>query len=158
MEIQIRDLTLEDFEAVNSLFMQLHNLHVAQRPDIFKKIEKPTTTQAWGFASSLEDENKILLGAELDGKIVGLCFVIIRRPKNDALVSRICAYIDDIVVDENCRENGIGTALYNAAVKRSKLRGATAVELGVSSFNADAISFYKSLGMTVQSYKMEQTI
>lgn len=158
MKIQIRDLTLADFDAVNSLFMQLHNLHVVNRPDIFKKIEKPTTPQAWGFESSLEDKNKILLGAEIDGKIVGLCFVIIRQPKNKALVPRICAFIDDIVVDKNYRKKGIGAALYNETVKRSKLRGATAVELGVSSFNTAAISFYKSLGMTIQNYKMEQTI
>ena len=158
LKMRIRDLTLEDFDTVNNLFMQLHNLHVAHRPDIFKEIEKPTTPEAWGFEASLGDENKILLGAELDGEIVGLCFVIMRKPKNEVLVPRICAFIDDIVVDENHRENGIGTALYNEAVRRAKLYGAVSVELGVSIFNTAALDFYKSLGMTVQSYKMEKSI
>lgn len=154
----LRDLTLGDFDAVNNLFMQLHNLHVTHRPDIFKKIEKPTTPEAWDFEASLADENKILLGAEFDGEIVGLCFVIIRKPQNKTLVPRICAFIDDIVVDENYRGNGIGTALYNEAVKRAKVYGAVSIELGVSEFNTDALSFYKSLGMAVQSYKMEKII
>lgn len=154
----IRDLTLEDFDAVNNLFMQVHSLHVAHRPDIFKEIEKPTTPEAWGFEESFGDKNKILIGAELDGEIVGICFVILRHPRNEVLVPRICAFIDNIVVDENQRKNGIGTALYNEAVKRAKLCGAGSVELGVSEFNTGALIFYKSLGMTVQSYKMEKTI
>ena len=81
-----------------------------------------------------------------------------RTPRNDALVPRVCAYIDDIAVDENYRRHGIGTALYNEAVKRAKERGAEVIQLQVSEFNKAAIDFYKSLGMTVWEYKMEQRI
>ena len=71
----IRNLKLEDFDDVNNLFMQLHNLEMEQRPDLFRKIEKPTTSKAWDFEASLVDNTKIMIGAEVDGKIIG--FVIV---------------------------------------------------------------------------------
>ena len=37
----IRDLTLSDFDAVNEIFKQLHELHVEHRPDIYRNVENP---------------------------------------------------------------------------------------------------------------------
>ena len=45
----IRNLELDDFDDVNNLFMQLHNSEMEQRPDLFRKIEKPNTPKAWDF-------------------------------------------------------------------------------------------------------------
>ncbi|MCH5151251.1 MAG: hypothetical protein J1F65_01140 [Clostridiales bacterium] len=45
----IRNLKLEDFDDVNNLFMQLHNSEMEHRPDLFRKIDKPTTSRAWDF-------------------------------------------------------------------------------------------------------------
>ena len=154
----IRDLTLSDFDAVNKIFRQIHKLHVEHRPDIYRNVENPAEANGYIAEEVLNEENLILLGADIDGKIVGICFIVIRTPRNDALVPRVCAYIDDIAVDENCRRQGIGTALYNEAVKRAKERGAEVIQLQVSEFNKAAVDFYKSLGMTVWEYKMEQKI
>ena len=35
----IRSLTLADFDAVNTIFMQMQNLHIKYRPDLYRKIE-----------------------------------------------------------------------------------------------------------------------
>lgn len=154
----IRDLTLSDFDEVNEIFKQLHELHVKHRPDIYRNVENPAEANGYIAEEVLNEENLILLGADVDGRIVGICFIVMRTPRNDALVPRVCAYIDDIAVDENYRRQGIGTALYNEAVKRAKERGAQVIQLQVSEFNKAAVDFYKSLGMTVWEYKMEQKI
>lgn len=154
----IRQLTLQDFEGVNDLFMQLHSVHVKNRPDIYRQIEKPTTPKAWDFEPSLSDPNKIMLGAEIDGNLVGFAVFVLRCPANSALVPRKFVYLDDIAVDENHRQKGIGKALYLEGIKRAKERGATAVELKVWSFNKSAIDFYRSLGMTVQNFCLEQKL
>ena len=156
--MEIRDLRRSDFDAVNEIFKQLHNMHVKQRPDIYREVENPAEANGYIAEEVLNEENLILFGADVDGKIVGICFIVMRTPRNDALVPRVCAYIDDIAVDENYRRQGIGTALYNEAVKRAKERGAEVIQLQVSEFNKTAIDFYKSLGMTVWEYKMEQRI
>ena len=154
----IRNLRLEDFEQVNNLFMQLHNSETQHRPDLFRKIEKPTTSRAWDFEASLTDSSKIMIGAEVDDKIVGFVIVQIRQSAYKIQTPRTFAYFENIVVDENYRRKGIGTAIYQEGVKRAKEQGATSIELKVWNFNTGAISFYQSLGMSVQSLTMEKAI
>ncbi len=154
----IRDLKLEDFDAVNNLFLQLHTLHAEQRPDIYRKIEKPTTSKAWDYEASLADNNFIKIGAEVDGKIVGFCIIRICQTTNKVTTSRIFAFLQNIAVAKDYRRKGIATALYREGVKRAKGQGATSMELKVWNFNVDAIRFYQSLGLSVQSLNMEQVL
>lgn len=150
----IRDLKLEDFDDVNNLFMQLHNSEMEQRPDLFRKIEKPTTSKAWDFEASLSDNSKIMIGAEVDDKIVGFAIIQIRQSTYKVQAPRTYAYFENIVVDENYRRIGIGTSVYQECIKRAKEQGATSAELKVWNFNAGAINFYQSLGMSVQCFTM----
>lgn len=153
----IRDLKIEDSDEVNNLFTQLHNLHAEQRPDIYRKMEKPTTSKAWDYEASIAD-NDIMIGAEIDGKIVGFCILQVYKTENTIKTSRTFAYLKEISVAENYRRKGIATALYQEGVKRAKEQGATSLELMVWEFNSDAIRFYQSLGMSVQSLKLEQVL
>ena len=154
----IRNLKLEDFDDVNNLFMQLHNSEMEQRPDLFRKKEKPNTPKAWDFEASLSDNNKIMLGAEVNDKIVGFAIVQIRQSTYKVQAPRTYAYFENIVVDTNYRRRGIGTAVYQEGVKRAKEQGATSAELKVWNFNAGALKFYQSLGMSVQSLTMEKAL
>lgn len=154
----IRNLKLEDFDDVNNLFMQLHNSETEQRPDLFRKIEKPTTSMAWDFEASLSDNSKIMIGAEVGDKIVGFAIVQIRQSTYKVQAPRTYAYFENIVVDENYRRIGIGTTVYQEGIKRAKELGATSAELKVWNFNAGAIKFYQSLGMSVQSLTMEKAL
>ena len=154
----IRNLKLEDFDDVNNLFMQLHNSEMEQRPDLFRKIAKPTTSRAWDFEASLTDNSKIMIGAEVDGKIVGFVIVQIRQTLDKIHTPRIFAYLENIVVDENYRRKGIGTVIYQEGIKRAKEQGATSMELKVWNFNTGAINFYQSMGMSIQSLTMEKAL
>lgn len=154
----IRNLKLEDFDDVNNLFMQLHNSEMEQRPDLFRKIEKPTTSRAWDFEASLSDNSKIMIGAEVGDKIVAFAIIQIRQSTYKVQTPRTYAYFENIVVDENYRRTGIGTAVYQEGIKRAKELGATSAELKVWNFNAGAIKFYQSLGMSVQSLTMEKAL
>lgn len=156
--MKIRNLQLEDFDDVNNLFVQLHNSEMEQRPDLFRKIEKPTTSKAWDFEASLFDNSKIMIGAEVDSKIVAFVIVQIRQSVYKIQAPRTFAYFENIVVDENHRRKGIGTAIFKEGVKRAKEQGATALELKVWNFNTEAISFYQSLGLSVQSLTMEMAL
>lgn len=125
---------------------------------MFRKIEKPTTSRAWDYEASLTDSGKIMLGAEVDGKIVGIVIVQIRQSVYKIQTARTFAYFENIVVDEKYRRKGIGRAIYQEGVKRAKEQGATSMELKVWNFNTGAINFYNSLGMSVQSLTMEKAL
>ena len=99
-----------------------------------------------------------MLGAVSEGKVVGFCISEIRKSEGVALVPRVTLHIKNFAVDENYRRKGIGKALYSEAVKRGKAVGAEAVDLKVFAFNAQAVEFYKSIGMTVKNYIMEKQI
>ena len=43
----IRDLTLSDFDEVNEIFKQLHELHIQQRPDIYRNVENPAEANGY---------------------------------------------------------------------------------------------------------------
>ncbi len=154
--MQIRDLTADDTEQFNILMMEVHDYHVKNRPDIYIKIEKSNASKVWSLEALLQNKNCILLGAEIDGDLAGICTMTIREPsKNPCVIPRTRGYIDDICVSKDYRRRGIATALYNEAVRRAGQAGADSVELMVWNFNKPALEFYRSLGMTVQSYIME---
>lgn len=155
----IRDLTIDDFEQYNNIMFEMHNLHANSRPDIYKAIGKPTDKRAWDFEKSLTTDNMELFGIEDSGNIIGICQMTIRSiSENKAVVARKRAYIDQIGVSDNYRRKGIGTLLYNEAIRRATEHKADCLELMVWNFNKTAIEFYKSLGMTVQHSIMEKTL
>lgn len=157
--MQIRDLTAEDIEKFNILMMKVHDYHVNNRPDIYNRIEKSNSSKTWSIEALLQNKNCILLGAEIDDDLAGICTMTMRAPsENPCVVPRTRGYIDVICVSKEHRRKGIATALYNEAVQRAKRLGADNVELMVWDFNKPALGFYRSLGMTVQSYIMEKKL
>ena len=99
-----------------------------------------------------------MIGAEVDGKIVGFCIIRICQMTNKVTTARIFAFLQNIAVAKDYRRKGIATVLYREGVKRAKEQGATSMELKVWNFNVAAISFYQSLGLSVQSLNMEQVL
>ena len=155
----IRDLTIDDFEQYNNILFEMHNLHAENRPDIYKFIDKPTEKEAWDFEKSLKADNVMMFGVEDNGNMIGICKMTIREAsENKIIIARKRAYIDQISVSENYRRKGIGTFLYNEAVRRAAEQNADCIELMVWDFNKTAIEFYKSLGMTVQHSIMEKVL
>ena len=55
-----------DFEAVNRLARQVHELHVQWRPDLFRSVQYPITQEEF---SELLQEQRLLL-AQKDGRVI----------------------------------------------------------------------------------------
>jgi len=77
---------------------------------------------------------------------------------NGVLSDRKVLYIDDLCVDENCRGQGIGKALYDYALALARETGCFNVELNVWAFNGSAVRFYEKCGMRPQRIIMESEI
>ena len=148
----IRELESGDFAAIKPLMLQLHVMHAAARPDIFRPGDFFSEED---FGEILSAENRISLVYEEGGLAEAFCFAVLKDSKNPVLQSFRAAFIEDIFVSEGLRGRGIGKALFSEAKKRAAKAGAASVELKVWSFNTPAIEFYKSLGMKEQSISME---
>jgi diamine N-acetyltransferase len=92
-----------------------------------------------------------------DNKIVGYAIIRFIELKNmDLLNDKFFAYIDEICIKESNRGQGLGRELFDYSYNLVKRNGAESLELGVWSFNENAIGFYKAIGMVEKNIRMEK--
>lgn len=83
----------------------------------------------------------LLLARDADGAIVGtLTLAVFRIPTG------LRAWIEDVVVDEAARGQGVGAALTNAAIRLANQRGARTVDLTSRPSREAANRLYQRLG------------
>ena len=100
------------------------------------------------------DESDILV-CENDGTVVG--FILLQakvRPDFDFMLPGKYCYIMDIIVTENHRGKGFGTALMKAAKDWAKERDCNFINLDVLVNNPDAIKLYEKLGFIPKAQEM----
>lgn len=150
----IRNIRKSDYEAVDRLLLQLHEVDVKGRPELFLEMEHFMSRDSFG--SLVENGEIWAILAEKWGEALGCCFV--STMERSAMVEMKTAYIDLIVVDEKHRRKGIGKALFQAVEKRAKRLGAKRVDLMVWNHNQTAMDAYESYGMVPQRCVYEKKL
>ena len=154
MKFTVRKAVLEDCHRILPLQEQISKLHFEGRPDIFK--DKVRTYTPEQFGTWLDSPTHVLLIAEANGAIAGYAFSwVIQYRDHPTYRDFDSFYIDDICVLEKFRRNGIGSALVFHCVENAKRLKCKNVDLGVWSFNQNAIAFYESCGMRERTKRME---
>lgn len=142
----IRKMRKSDYAVVDALLLQIHQVDVDGRPDMFWPIEQYMTKDS--FDSLVTNKNVISILAQERGEIIGCCFVSMLERSGMAHMKS--AYIDLLVVDERHRRKGVGRAIFQEVQKRARKAGAKRLDLMVWSHNQIAVSAYKSYGMVPQ--------
>lgn len=148
---QIRYAKPEDYPAVENIMQQVHNLHIAWRPDVYKESNPVLPLEE--FLDALD--KGMFAVAEADGKVVGVLSYMYRHVEVSGRVTKDTIFIDAMAVDENYRGKGIGHQLFDfvkALVKEKDLDG---IELQVNARNTLAKKMYESYGFTEKSINME---
>jgi ribosomal protein S18 acetylase RimI-like enzyme len=146
MESELRAATQEDYEAVCALLAEVDRIHAEVLPELFRPVEGPGRSREW-FAAILADEHAALFVAEQQGTLLGLIRCLVRTtPALPMIVPRRFVQIEDLVVDEPFRHQGVGQALLEQAHQWACEQGIAEVELGVWEFNASARTLYEHLG------------
>jgi len=153
MEIIIPNI--KDYESVNKLAVQVHELHVEWRPDLFNRVEQVITEEE--FKEMID--NKEIYVAVLDKQIVGYINFNIKEKKNQNPKFRYRKQlnIDAMCIDKKYRGKGIGTALLNFAKQIGLDNDCTDIYLTVNEENINAIKTYEKFGMRVKNvaYSMQ---
>ena len=124
---QVHEATAELVEAVERLLPQLNE---ARTP--------PTLVQ---LAEAVERHAVLVARDETSGAIIGtLTLVLYRVP------SGLKARIEDVIVDEAARGQGVGEALTREAMRRATDAGARMVELTSMPYREAANRLYRRLG------------
>jgi len=154
MDISIRNAEQNDYNSLLPLFRQVHEFHVFKRPDLYK--ENSTPVEQKFFESQLVDAKQHIFVAAIGNDIVGV--IVIKEEEtteNSFVKARKVLVINSLCVAETHRKKGIGKKLTKYVFDFGRSLRVDSIELGVSEKNTSAIEFYRSIGMTTKSRKME---
>lgn len=155
MNYEIREANKHDYAGIAQLTMEVYNLHLKNRPDVYLDIENPLSKE---FFNDLLNSNttKIFIVENADNKLlVAYSILQIMNTKNPIYIPKKYIYIDDFCVRSNLKRTGIGKLLFNHILNYAKLENAATLQLNVWEFNQDALKFYESMGMNTRSRMME---
>jgi glucosamine-phosphate N-acetyltransferase len=142
--IIIRPTKQEDFDDILPLLKQLwpaNPLDLKAARDIFTR----------GLASN----ERAYLCACHDGRIIGFCTLIVR----DCLwLQGDVGYLCDLVVDQEYRGLGVGTALVERAAEIARERGCRRVELDSGFHRTAAHQFYERRGFEKRAFLFSRVI
>lgn len=133
MTVSTRPGTVEDIPAIYQLIKELA-IYERALDQVTNNVEKLTRD----FNEKLYD----FFVAEVDSKIIGLSLYYFRYStwKGKRL------YMEDIIITEDMRGNGIGKVLFDATVSAAKETGCTGMMWQVLDWNTSAVGFYRKYG------------
>ena len=155
MQIKIRPANEGDCERLLELLAQIGELHHTNRPDIFQSdLIKYNLDELRNILNN--PERPIFSAVNQDNFLVGYAFCqIINHENHHAFINFKTLYIDDICVDENIRNQGVGSLLLNKCKEFAKEQGCNYIELNVWEFNESAVKFYEKCGFSTRLRRME---
>ena len=141
----------EDRPSINQIAVQVHSLHVQWRPDIYKMEDELWPQQR--FDDAVADRQ--LFCAKMEDRVVGYVLLKVRSYAAVGHVQRKVLMIDEICVDEDLRNKGIGTEMMLDVRAIARAFGCTDLQLGVYPQNKEAIAFYQKCGFRIRSIDMQ---
>jgi GNAT superfamily N-acetyltransferase len=132
MQINIRRATIKDCPNMLGLINELA---------VYEKAPNEVTVTLSHFEQSGFGNNRVWWAfvAEKDNVIVGFALYYIRY----STWKGQCLYLEDFIVTENMRGQGIGKLLFDRVVQETKDKGFSRMVWQVLDWNEPAINFYK---------------
>ncbi|MFA7243851.1 MAG: GNAT family N-acetyltransferase [Patescibacteria group bacterium] len=156
---KIRKAIEADYGAVNSLYFETYNLYFRNIPDSYRKTPKRVLPKGT-FLNMIEDEqNALVVVAEVDNKIVGFLYATIEREDDNEVArgyNRIS--VDEVSVLPNHARRGVGSQLLQEVEKWAKIKKISDLTVLVYDFNKNAINFYSKNGYVPYSIKMNKKL
>jgi GNAT superfamily N-acetyltransferase len=155
LDIRIRVAAAGDEAILASLSAVVHELHVGQRPDVFK----PTDLRGledW-FLQTLKAASAKIWIAELGNLPVGYALVIPqRRTENVFCYERRWHEVDQVGVHPNYRRQGVARSLLRRVVESARADGVSDLELNTWTFNEVARNSFERLGFVSRNVRLER--
>jgi GNAT superfamily N-acetyltransferase len=141
----IKEASETDLPRIESLLTELINtMDNSKGIDLFKALEN--------YRFLLKETNSHFLVAKINGSAVGFINFSIRKT---VLHPGSSALIDELVVSEQYRGQGIGRQLVSTAVERARGFGCCEAEVSTEKVNSKAREFYKNCGFQEDAVLLE---
>lgn len=156
--MKMRSAAEKDIPRIMELLYQVQAVHANGRPDIFKQGAKKYEEDE--LREILADlQRPIFVAVDETDRVLGYAFCIYEEVKDSTNCQDMkTIYIDDLCVDEACRGQHIGTALYEYVRDFAKENGFYRITLNVWCLNEPAMRFYESCGLNPLKVTMEKLV
>ncbi len=145
MKIELPQLT--DLNAIDTIALQVHELHVKWRPDIFEHTDSIISKEE---LSELIKEHNIFV-VKIDNIVVGYVLLSRRESKKNGYRYRKQLDIDAMGVLDTYRNQGIGFKLLEFVKDYAKQNNFTIIRLTVNEENENARHLYEKVGFKVKN-------
>ena len=153
--LTIRRARDRDIEAIDRLLYQVLEVHHKGRPDLFRGNAKKYTDEEL-TAILKNDRTPVFVATDEADNVVGYAFCVLEQHVGHNILTDVkTLYIDDLCVDETCRHQHIGQALFRFVKAFAAESGCYNVTLNVWACNENALRFYEACGMQEQKRFME---
>ena len=143
-----------DWECVQRLSVQLHDLHVAWRPDLYFHCEEPYPKEQF-----LEDiQNRMVYVAKIENTIVGYVILSMKERRGPGRFAQKALLLESICVEETVRNHGIGQEMISDVRALAKAFGCSSLLLGAHPENEDALIFYRKCGFSIRTVNLQMTL
>lgn len=156
MNLKIREAIIDDYKDICNLTLEVHKLHLKNRPDVYLDIDNPMQMEY--FKELLDSSNtKVFVVEDIDtNEIIANAVVKVMETQSlPIFVQKRFAFVDEFCVKSVYRKKGIGKLLFNYVKDFARKEGALSLQLVVWEFNKDAISFYEKSSMSTRNRRME---
>jgi ribosomal protein S18 acetylase RimI-like enzyme len=154
----VREAHPQDLEGVYAVFSLTDTMHREAHPEIFQKPDDIAEIKAY-FSASIQARDTVVFVAEANGEIIGAMIAEMRQSADiSLLVKRIYISIENLIITENYREQGVGQALMEQIHLWAQKNGVKEIQLTVWDFNQGAIAFYKKLGYQMLHHRMRREL
>ena len=155
--MEIRRAIEADIAELGRLLLQVNEVHHTGRPDLFKHNGRKYSDDE--LRTLLSDPEAPVLVAMEGSRMLGYSFCQLKRHANSGSLTDITTlYLDDLCVDEACRGQHVGRALYDATLALARELRCHNLTLNVWCCNPSAMAFYQHMGLVPQKIGMEQVL
>ena len=143
-----------DWEEIQRLSVQVHDLHASWRPDIYFHTEEPYPKEKF-----LEDiRERMVYVAKIDGITAGYVVLAVMHKGGPGTVDRKLLRLESICVEESIRGHGIGKTMVEEVRALAKAFGCSQAILGVHPENDSAVGFYQKCGFRIRTINMDMQL
>jgi len=143
-----------DYDRVEEIAKEVHELHVSFRPDLYKGA--PAVMERAYFNDLVS--NGLAIVAEAGGEMLGFTVILIKTVSHRLMQSRRVLYVDTMAVKNGSRHKGIGSSMFAFLIRLAKSEGCDAIELSVNERNEDARRTYEKWGLKVKLLQLEMKL
>lgn len=155
--MNIRFAHTTDIPGIIALLQQVGEVHHTIRPDLFRGGAQKYDEAA--LLELLQDPVRPIFVAVEGENVLGHCFCKREEIREHPIFhDRKELHIEDLCVDDACRGQHIGSALYAYVLDYAKSIGCNYVNLNVWSGNDSAMRFYESRGLRPRKICMEVSL